>query len=391
MSEWGDAFRRERYQKQADEAYDQARQCLTNGQLDEGTRQLQKAADARQKLAEVESRPPVAKKHREIMKEWRLLAKKIQNGESTIPPHPQRQGSVGLADEGGKTSPSPRSPDDVDIHIQPERPGIDFSDVGGMDGLKTELREKIADPVTSDDEFASTFNVHSVSGVLLQGPPGTGKTHITRALAGELDSSWSFIDIKISEMTSALVGQGAKKITAAFDAAREHEPCILFFDEIDTLAGNRADSTQRTQSEKQMLSTMLTEMNDLDADDRSVVVIGATNAPESVDPALRNPQRFSEVIEVPLPDKQARVDILTVELSEVPVNQDSIDFDAFGSQTEGFSASDISTVGEQARTEAWRASRDADQMIPVNQQHIETAIGDRRESMDDGAKGGYLQ
>jgi len=394
MSEWADGVRRDRYKERAGESYRNAQRHLENGDVNKGVRKLREAAEAREQLAEVETRSEVAKKHREAASEFRELADNFESGD--VVPASQSSGSndgssAGSRGSGGSSGAPTNDYDDVQLNIEPEFPDIDFSDVGGMDELKQELLEKIANPVSSDDEFASEFGISSVTGVLLQGPPGTGKTHITRALAGELDNNWSFINIKIDEMTSALVGQGAKKIAAAFDTARDHEPSILFFDEIDSLAGSRSDGPQRSQSERQMLTTMLTQMNNLEDEESEVVVIGATNDPEAVDPALRNPKRFSEVIEVPLPDAQARVDVLRVSLSDVPVDGDDIDTRKVASLTDGFSASDMATVAKNARRNAWRDSKQQNQTIPINQEHIKDAIEDRKESLEDAEKGGYLE
>lgn len=393
MSEWADGVRRDRAEKKANNSYRKAQRHLENGNVTEGVSFLRRAADARETLAKLESRTKVAEEHREVATRWREFASKIESGDVNLTGNSSTDSKIDSSDTpaDGSNGTGDISSDDINLHIEPEVPDIDFSDVGGMDDLKRELREKIAEPVSSDDEFASQFQISTVPGVLLQGPPGTGKTHITRALAGELDDDWSFIDIRVDEMTSALVGQGAKKIAAAFDMARKHEPTILFFDEIDSLAGSRADGTQRTQSERQMLTTMLTEMNDLNDDDVDIVVIGATNDPESVDPALRNPQRFSEVIEVPLPDAQARIDVLRVTLSEYPVDREDIDLEVIAEATEGFSASDMATVGEDASRKAWTDSKEAGETIPINQQHIKAAIDDRKQSLDDAEKGGYLE
>jgi SpoVK/Ycf46/Vps4 family AAA+-type ATPase len=387
MTEWADGIRRDRYDEKATKSCRKAQESLEAGNIGQGVQNLRKAADAKEKLAEAESRTKVAERHRKAASEWRELATDLENGDVS----PAENTNSGSSKNGNSSNEQSQSYENVELDIQPETPDIDFDDVGGMDDLKQELQEKIAEPVSSSGEFASTFQISTVPGVLLQGPPGTGKTHITKALAGELDEEWSFINIKIDEMTSPLVGQGAKKIAAAFDTARKHEPSILFFDEIDSLAGNRADDTQRTQSGRQMLTTMLTQMSELDGEDSDVVVIGATNDPESVDPALRNPQRFSEVIEVPLPDAKARIDVLRVGLSEVPVDDGNIDPKKIASMTEGFSSSDMDTVSEKARKAAWHASREKGKTVPVNQNHIESAIQDRKKSLEDADKGGYLE
>lgn len=391
MSDFGDEVRREEFSSQAKRNYRKAKQSIEAGEVEQGVTYLRRAADAKEKLAQCEDRPKVAQKHREIAKKWRAHADDFEQGRLQSSGSEGKFGSDSRPDnDTDRDGTRSDKPDNDTLDIEPEKPSIDFSDVGGMADLKRELIDKIATPIEESDIYSEVYGIGSIPGALLQGPPGTGKTHITKALAGELDDNWSFIEIDLSEITSSYIGQGAKNLASVFETARENEPCVLFFDEIDSVAGNRADSNSQTHSERQMLTTILTEMNHLDDDEVDVVVIGATNDPESVDDALLNPKRLKEVIEVPLPDADARKDILRVELRNVPVDVAAIDLENIVDRTEGFSASDMAAVADEARRTAAKEATEQNEKIPVSQRHIDAGIDDRLDSLDDADKGGYL-
>lgn len=281
-------------------------------------------------------------------------------------------------------SESKSEPSDAEVDLSVETPDIDFSDVGGMEELKAEFREEIAYPVEKRDVYEQ-YGIEPIGGVLLQGPPGVGKTHITRALAGEL--GWSFIELRPSDIVSALFGESAKKVRSVFDKARENAPCIVFFDEIDSIARDRSGAGNSTQSGEMLLTEFLQQANDLEGE---VVIFAATNAPEQVDSAVMNADRIEKSIEVPLPDADARKAILRVHLGnrEVPVR--NVDYDTIAEEMKGFSGADVKAVAQSA---ARRAAQEADKegkIIPITQNNIQAAIDSRRESMETEDKGGYL-
>lgn len=267
-----------------------------------------------------------------------------------------------------------------------EHPEIDFDDVGGMSSLKQELQEDVAAPITERDIY-ETYGIEPVRGVVLQGPPGTGKTHITRAFAGEL--GWNFIELSPAEVVSGLVGEGARNIQQIFQTAKDNEPCIVFFDEIDNIAKDRTSSVQATQSEEAMLTQLLTELTKLD--DADVVTFAATNAPEAVDTAImENEERFQKVIEVGLPDADARAAILRVHLGQRPIPVTGVDYDEVKQESDGFSASGMKQVAENAAHAALDEARESDSVVPIQHRHVMRGVNEQRESMTDRDGGGYL-
>lgn len=274
--------------------------------------------------------------------------------------------------------------DDTEVDLSVETPEIDFSDVGGMEDLKAEFREEIAYPVEKRDVYQQ-YGIEPIGGVLLQGPPGVGKTHITRALAGEL--GWSFIELRPSDIVSALFGESAKKVREVFNTARENAPCIVFFDEIDSIARDRAGSGSSTQSGEMLLTEFLQQANDLDGE---VVIFAATNAPEQVDSAVMNADRIEKTIEVPLPDETARKAILRVHLGNREVPVQNVDYDQITEAMDGFSGADVKAVAQSAARKAAQQADEKGKIIPITQENIQAAVDDRRKSMDTEDMGGYL-
>lgn len=277
------------------------------------------------------------------------------------------------------------APEDGGLPIEVQTPAVTFHDVGGLEGVKQLLIEKVADPIRRDELYAQ-YGIDPVRGVLLQGPPGTGKTLLARALGGEL--GWGFIELSPAQLTSALVGRGAQNIQDVFTTARAHEPCIVFFDEIENIAKDRTSRTQSTRSEESMLIQLLTEMNDLD--DADVVVIGATNQPEEVDDALRNARRFAEVVEVPPPDAAARRAILAVHLRTPSVPLQDIDLDAAAAATDGFAGDDLEQVVMNAARAALREAEETGAIVPIGQRHLQAGIDERAAALAEAAGGGYI-
>lgn len=303
----------------------------------------------------------------------------------------QRQSDAGRSSGGsnggqnaGSGSAALRSNSDADLDVSVETPDIDFTDVGGMDEIKAEFREEIAYPVEKREVYEQ-YGIEPIGGVLLQGPPGTGKTHITRALAGEL--GWSFIELRPSDVVSALFGESAKKVGAVFEKAQANEPCIVFFDEIDSIARKRTSGGNSTQSGEMLLTEFLQRSMDLEGD---VVIFAATNAPEKVDNAVLNADRIEKTIEVPLPDHATRKSILRVHLGKRDVPVRNVSYDEVAAQMDGFSGADVKAVAQSA---ARRAAQQADEqgtIIPITQAHLEEAIESRRDSKDTADSGGYL-
>jgi transitional endoplasmic reticulum ATPase len=244
-----------------------------------------------------------------------------------------------------------------------------------MTDLKETLKDQVIDPLQRP-ELYEEYDLGVVNGVLLYGPPGTGKTYITEALAGEL--GYNVVIAQASDITSSLVGEAADNMGELFTIARNNQPCLLFLDEIDAIAAERSGDTNKTMSESQMITQFLTEMSETKGED--VVVVGATNLPDEIDGAAW--RRFDERIEVPPPDATARAAVLRVHLRDRPVVTDEIDWDEIKELTDGYAASDLEIVASKAARRALKDARDADEVVPISQDHIETAIDATESSLD---------
>ncbi|HKY52692.1 MAG TPA: CDC48 family AAA ATPase, partial [Anaerolineales bacterium] len=189
-----------------------------------------------------------------------------------------------------------------------QRPNIRWEDIGGLQKVKEELMEAIEWPLKHADLF-NEADVRPPLGILLYGPPGTGKTLIAKAVA--TTSEANFISVKGPELLSKWVGESEKGVREIFRKARQAAPCVVFFDEIDAIAPRRSGSDEGSRVTERVISQMLTEMDGLE-DLKGVVVIGATNRPDILDEALLRPGRFDRIMEVPVPDKEARKQIFLI-------------------------------------------------------------------------------
>jgi transitional endoplasmic reticulum ATPase len=217
-----------------------------------------------------------------------------------------------------------------------------------------------------------------VNGVLLYGPPGTGKTYVTRALAGKLD--YHFITVTPTDITSSLVGEAADNVAELFRVARENQPCLVFLDEIDAIASARSGGAQKTQSERQMVNQLLTELTAIQGEE--VIVLGATNVIDEVDDAIKRSGRFDERIEVPPPDAPARVAILRVHLRDRPVLTEALEWDRIKSATEGYAASDLELIATNAARKALADARESGDIRQITQEHIDEAIAETDSSLE---------
>jgi transitional endoplasmic reticulum ATPase len=199
--------------------------------------------------------------------------------------------------------------------VQIQRPNVKWDEIGGLAEVKEELSEAIEWPLKHANLFREA-DVAPPKGLLLYGPPGTGKTMIAKAVATTSESN--FISVKGPELISKWVGESEKGVREVFRKARQASPCIVFFDEVDAIAPRRGKSEDSHVTER-VISQMLTEMDGLE-DLKGVVVIGATNRPDIIDEALLRPGRFDRILEVPLPDKDARRQILNIHLRKKPLN-----------------------------------------------------------------------
>jgi transitional endoplasmic reticulum ATPase len=222
------------------------------------------------------------------------------------------------------------------------QPTETWDDVGGLDEVIIQLREVIEWPLKYP-ELYKHLNSKPPNGILLLGPPGTGKTLIAKALAHETEVN--FISVKGPEFLSKWVGESEKAVRETFRKARSAAPCIIFFDEIDAIAGMRGRDIGSHVTES-VMSQLLTEMDGLEGL-KEVILLAATNRPDMLDPALLRPGRFGRHIEIPLPDKTARTEILKIHLREKPLDSD-VNKEKIAERLEGYTGADIQGICEEA-------------------------------------------
>ena len=227
---------------------------------------------------------------------------------------------------------------------------ITFDDVGGLEDVKRDLEEAIVLPLKRPELFKQ-MDIRPSKGVLLTGPPGTGKTLIARAVAGQCGVN--FIAVNGPSLVSKYVGETEKQLRDIFEKARNASPCIIFFDEFDSIAPVRGTGSD-DQFADRLVAQLLVEMDGFDPN-QAVFCLAATNRPEAIDPAVRRPGRFDKIIEIPLPDEVSRKHILDVHLRQKPLEK-NIDMDELTTITMGFSGAEIEEACRRAAMEAVRKS-----------------------------------
>jgi transitional endoplasmic reticulum ATPase len=228
-----------------------------------------------------------------------------------------------------------------------ESPNVMWEDIGGLNSVKEELGEAIEWPLKHADLF-NEADVVPPKGILLYGPPGTGKTMIAKAVA--TNSNANFISIKGPELISKWVGESEKGIREVFRKARQAGPCVIFFDELDSVASKRSTGTGDSHVGDRIVSQLLTEMDGLQ-DLKGVVVIGATNRPDIIDEALLRPGRFDRILEIPLPNNDSIKEILKIHMARKPIDK-TVDMDKLVSLAKGFSGADIAALVNAAAMSA---------------------------------------
>jgi transitional endoplasmic reticulum ATPase len=229
-----------------------------------------------------------------------------------------------------------------------ESPNLHWDDIGGLEEVKHELREAVEWPLKYGKVF-DYMNATPPKGILLYGPPGTGKTMLAKAVATESEAN--FINVKGPEFLSKWVGESEKAVRETFRKARTAAPCIIFLDEIDSIAPTRGGEADGHVTER-VISQMLAEMDGLESL-HNVVIIAATNRPDMIDPALLRPGRFDRLVKIPAPDLEARKKILQVHAKNKPLAPE-VNLDDIAKRTEGYTGADLAAVVNEATMMAIR-------------------------------------
>ncbi len=247
-----------------------------------------------------------------------------------------------------------------------EIPDVHWEDVGGLENAKQELIEVVEWPLKYPDAF-KRIGIEPPHGILLYGPPGTGKTLLARAVATESEAN--FISIKGPQLLSKWVGESEKGVRETFRKAKMAAPTIIFFDEIDALVPKRGSGFGDAHVTERVISQLLTELDGLEKLE-NVVVIGATNRPDLVDPALLRPGRFDRLVLAPAPDEEARLEILKIHTKGMPLGKD-VNLKLLAKEIGGYSGSDIAALCREA---AMRVLRKDIKGKEVRMQHFREAM-----------------
>ncbi|HWQ17658.1 MAG TPA: CDC48 family AAA ATPase [Sulfolobales archaeon] len=256
-----------------------------------------------------------------------------------------------------------------------EIPEVRWSDIGGLEEVKQELREAVEWPLRYPDSFRR-LGIEPPKGILLYGPPGVGKTLLAKAVATE--SGANFISVRGPEILSKWVGESEKAIREIFRKARIYAPTVILFDEIDSIVPHRGSIDEGTRVTERIVSQLLTEIDGIEKLN-NVVVIGATNRPDLIDPALLRPGRLDKIIYVPPPDYKSRLEILKVHTRKMPLAED-VDLEYIARSTEGYTGADIAAMVREAALYALREDLSASR---VYMRHFIHAMSKIRPTLSD--------
>ncbi|MFP4188341.1 MAG: CDC48 family AAA ATPase, partial [Halobacteriales archaeon] len=255
-----------------------------------------------------------------------------------------------------------------------ELPQVTWNEVGGLNEERQEVGEAIEWPLSSPEKF-ERMGIEPPKGVLLYGPPGTGKTLMAKAVANETGAN--FISVRGPQLLSKWVGESEKAIRQTFRKARQVAPCVIFFDELDSLAPSRSGGGESRVSER-VVNQLLTELDGLE-ELEDVMVVAATNRPDMIDPALLRSGRFDRLVLLGAPDEDERREILDIHTRDVPLD-DNVNLDEIAEITEGYVGSDLETIAREAALIALREDEDAE---TVKMPHVREALDKVRPTITD--------
>jgi len=300
----------------------------------------------------------------------RRIMPKLNLAEEVIPPEVLDTLSVGRSDfENALKRVQPSAMREVMV----EAPTIGWDDIGGLDAPRDRLKEGVELPLKHPEAFRR-LGIRPAKGFLLYGPPGTGKTLLAKAAARE--SQANFIATKSSDLLSKWYGESEQQIARLFARARQVAPTIIFIDELDSLVPARGGGLGEPQVTERVVNTILAEMDGLE-ELQNVVLIGATNRPTLIDPALLRPGRFDELIYVGTPDEAGRARILAIHTRDMPLAKD-VDLAALAKRTDRFTGADLEDLVRRAGLTALRRGMDA---AEVTMADFESALGETRASV----------
>lgn len=234
-----------------------------------------------------------------------------------------------------------------------ESPDVTYADIGGLQNETVEVRETVELPITDPERFTEV-GVNPPNGILLYGPPGTGKTMMAKAVANQTDAT--FLRLAGSELVQKFIGEGANLVRDMFEVAEEHEPAIVFIDELDAIASRRTDS--KSTGDQEVQRTLMQLLNEMDGfEDRGdITIMGATNRHDMLDDAILRPGRFDRLIEIGPPDEEARAEIFQIHTRNMSISDD-VDFEQLAQETDEATGADINAICTEAGMVAIREDR----------------------------------
>src|SRR5687767_13372460 len=349
------------------------------GQWDSARVYLLEAARAMLELSKSAQGDELRNARREMSQKLLDLAKDCDAAKKESRRQPgvsRRSGGGGGSGGSGEQSSESEGGASADQWVVKEKPSLRFDDVAGLDDVKEDIRLKMIYPF-QHPELAARFDIRAGGGVLMYGPPGTGKTMLAKATAGEIDAT--FFRISPADVLSKWVGEAEQNIKKLFDAAAAEPRSIIFIDEIEALVPARRDEGSSVM--QRVVPQILQGVEGFDKKaGRPILMMGATNVPWQLDPAMLRPGRFDEKVYIPLPDLPARRKMLEIHLSKRPVAPD-VNLDALAVKLDGFSGADIKYLCDRSATIPFLRSVASGEEGEITQAVIDDALADTAPSV----------